>query len=544
MARRKDGPCQSQRRFLLCAVLVLMSGPEVRAWQGRDAASGVDPVPVSQRASTPDAPGQDLPARPIALVQAMGDPPVDPAVDPEDAETVVDPEAGPDPLRRREVLASSLRHMPRILEAMAEYRAAQGDVVSAMGAFDLMVKSDGFARTTGFYNGRVVNGEVRQNLGPFGAEVYGGYRISGGNFPIYEDINFTNEIGEAKIGFVLSLLRDRDIDQRRGDIRRSRIQREQAEIEVLLTQVGVQHQALTSYLNWVAQGLQLDIYRGLLDLAERRQSALTRRVQAGDAAAILLTENRQNLARRATLVAQSERDFTNAGLILAQYYRDARGQPRTPEAQRAPANFPDVDPDVLNQVNADIRRAKTARPELALIDASLDQARLDLALGRNELRPKLTFGTEFSTDIGPEDLGGSSFDSEDTKLQFSFSMPLQRRFAEGRISRAKAEMDALRYRRQFTAERIELEVRRLVNDLRAATETVRLARQEVDQAQAMQAAERRRFEEGGSDFFLVNRREEATADAQVRLADAQLQYFRALANYQAATANLEALGIR
>ncbi|MBK5910188.1 hypothetical protein CCR85_01605 [Rhodothalassium salexigens] len=448
------------------------------------------------------------------------------------------------PLTRDEVLESSLRHMPRILEAMAQFRAAQGDMVSAMGAFDLMVKSEGFARASGYYDGREVDGQVRQALGPFGAEVYGGYRFSGGDFPTYEDKSFTNKLGEARIGFVLSLLRDRQIDGRRGEVRRARIDRERAEIEVMLTQIGVQYQALSAYLRWIAAGLRQGIFVDLLALAEQRQEGLSRRVSAGDAAAILLTENRQNLARRATLVAQAKRDFVNAGLSLAQFYRDAAGEPETPDPARAPDGYPPIREGELMQVENDIQRARVARPELALIDASLDRARLSLALGRNELLPRLQFGSEVSRDFGAVDLGGPSRDSTDTIVKFSFSVPLQRRFAEGRISRAQAELDALRYRRQFTAERIELEVRRLVNDLRAAAETVRLADLEVDQAQTMQAAERRRFREGGSDFFVVNRREEATADARVRLVDAQLQYFEALANYRAATADLKALGIR
>ena len=50
-----------------------------------------------------------------------------------------------------------------------------------------------------------------------------------------------------------------------------------------------------------------------------------------------------------------------------------------------------------------------------------------------------------------------------------------------------------------------------------------------------------RFDEGASDFFVVNVREERTADAQVRAVVARQAYFKAVADYYAATVDLEAL---
>jgi len=453
------------------------------------------------------------------------------------------PEGGPR-LDVDDVLASSNEHMPRILEALALARAAEGDIVSAMGAFDLVVRSEGFARVSGFWDGRIVDNRVEQAFGPFGAKAYAGYRISGGRFPIYEDINFTNDLGEAKVGVVLSLLRDRDIDARRGAIRQGRLGVEVARTEALLARIGVQHQALLAYFDWVAAGMARDVYTDLLQLAEDRQAALSRRVAQGDAAEILLTENAQNLARRQTLLVDAERNLANAAITLSQYYRTDGGGPREPAPARLPGVFPAYDPAAIDDPAADIERARSIHPDLQIVDARLQKARLDRALGENELQPDLTVGTELSHDFGDVAAGGISRDSTDTVLSFKFSMPLQRRFAEGRIDRATAEMRALRFRRQFLEERIGMEIRRLVIDIRTAAQTVRLAEQEVRQAIAMQAAERRRFSEGGSDFFVVNRREEAAADARIRLVAAERRLHRALADYRAATVDLDALGIR
>ena len=48
------------------------------------------------------------------------------------------------------VLASSHRHFPEILDALAKRRGADGVVLEADGAFDLVFDADGFNRVDGF----------------------------------------------------------------------------------------------------------------------------------------------------------------------------------------------------------------------------------------------------------------------------------------------------------------------------------------------------------------------------------------------------------
>jgi hypothetical protein len=59
----------------------------------------------------------------------------------------------------------------------------------------------------------------------------------------------------------------------------------------------------------------------------------------------------------------------------------------------------------------------------------------------------------------------------------------------------------------------------------------------------MVQAERNRFRLGAGDFFLVNLREEAAADAQIRAIRAELSGRLAAASYNAATINLPELGL-
>jgi len=448
------------------------------------------------------------------------------------------------PLRVEDVLASSATHYPRILESLAERRAAEGGALAALGAFDLVFEADGFSRATGFWDGSVVNTQVSRNLRALGANVYGGYRISDGAFPVYEDINFTNTGGEAKIGVIFSLLRDRAIDDRRYGVAIAELDFQQADLEVLLTQIGVQHRAQVAYWRWLAAGRALEIYEQLLKIAKDRQVGLEQEVRLGARAAIFLTENQQNITRREILVAEAARDFRTTANNLSMYYRDDAGDRIIPARAQLPAemNAPPVTADSSAEESAALEALRN-RPELRILSVQLEQARQSIALGRNELKPRLEMRYELSRDFGDIAEGGSSRDSTDNIVGLRFSVPFQRRNARGAIRKAEAERDALLQRRRQTGDQIEVEIRNILLDLDAGRVLTNLAAREVEQADIMQRAERERFASGASDFFLVNLREERAANARIRYYRAALDARVADANFSAATVDIEQLGL-
>ncbi|MEM9897968.1 MAG: TolC family protein [Pseudomonadota bacterium] len=465
------------------------------------------------------------------------------------APTPEEPAQGP--LRIETVLKASATHFPSILEALAKRRGAAGDALSAQGAFDVVFSADGFDRVSGFFDGGVIDTKVERQFRPLGAKVFGSYRVSDGLFPTYENIENTNTLGEGKIGVIFSLLRDKNIDPRRFQELDTSLALRQADLDVLLTKVGVQYNALTAYWRWVAAGQQLSVFESLLQIARNRQSGLKEQVDQGARAAIFLTENLQNITRRQRLVTEAERDFEIAANELSFYYRDTLGQPLIPTRRQLPTldlmEPLDVSMDLgggITEDNGDlVMAALAARPELAILRTALDRARAKVQLSENELKPRLDLNAEVSRDFGEINEGGPSFDSTDTIVGFRFSVPFQRREAKGRLARARADFDAVEQARRRTQDRIELEVRNILINLTTSARIATIAGQETSQAETMERAERERFASGASDFFLVNVREETTADARIRELLAELQIHIARANYDAATVNLERLGL-
>ncbi|KTT76821.1 multidrug transporter [Sphingomonas endophytica] len=443
------------------------------------------------------------------------------------------------PLLLDEVLRASARAAPQIVEALAKVRSAEGRALTANGAFDTVFEADSRSRALGYYDGTVASGRATRPLGDNGGYVYGGYRVSRGAFPVYEDENYTNRLGEVKVGALYSLLRDRLVDERRTRRTLASTDIDIAKFEREAVAIGVQRRAIDAYQNWVAAGLRLRAYRDLLALSESRRGGLARQVQLGARPDILLAENDQNLVRRRALVVRAEGDFDVAANALSLYFRDASGDPVLVGADRLPANA-----DALAGVAA-VARAnfEQQRPDLQVLLARIDQGSARLALAKNDLRPRLDLRGELGKDIGPVGLGGPNRTPLEAAVGFRFSMPLQNRAAKGRIVEARAEMDALEARGRFLRDQIAVEVEGITIGVGAADRLASIAEQERQLAERLAAAERRRFELGSSDFFLVNQREETANDARVRVIDAKARIAAARAELAAATADRVALGL-
>ncbi len=448
------------------------------------------------------------------------------------------------PLLPEEVLRSSALTFPSILEAFEREAAARSDQLAADGAFDLMLKGEYYDRLTGFYSGGFGKVEARQPLRPYGAEVYGSYRVSDGTFPTYENYNYTNNLGEAKVGALFSLLRNRDIDSRRFAIEDTRLAASQAQLDVMLVQLNVQHEALRAYWRWVAAGEEIHVFEELLEIAEARQIGLAREIKEGARARIALTENEQNLLRRRTLLEQARRDFATASNSLGFYLRGSDGQMVVPTREMLPGRqrmkgAPSAEALAATPITDVIQ----TRPELQTFKLALERANNKIALRRNDLEPSLNASVELSRDFGQIGPGGPGFDSTDTVVGLTFSVPLQRRAARGAVQRAEAELRETELRQRRIADQITTEVGNILANLGAALRLADLADAEVKQANQMVQAERTRFRLGAGEFFLVNAREETAANAQIGAIRAELAGRLAEASYNAATMNLTALGL-
>ena len=443
-----------------------------------------------------------------------------------------------EPTTLNAVLRSSARHFPSVQAAQAAIAEREGNLLAADGVFDPRVDGGLYSRLGGYYDGTAADVGFYQSMPFMGAEVFADYSVSGGDFPIYEDQLVTTDFGQARVGVALSLLRDREIDDRRFAVSKAELETQMAEFGLLAEQIDILQQAYIAYARWLISAQLLLAYEELLNIAVVRGAALERQFEAGDVAEILLVENEQAVLQREGLVVESRRQVRLSAERLALFLRDDQGVVVFPNYNQSLV-IPVQDEGFLDSPEEElIEQALVNRPDIAVAKTLQSQFRLEKRIAENLAKPRLDFRVYSARDFGS---GTLRRQGTDTVADISFSIPLAIRTARGRAASADARLTGVGYELRLLIDEAKRDLRLSLVNLRATTELKEVALRELAVAQRLAEAELRRFEAGTSDYFLLNVRERSLGEAQLRRWQAELNHQVALANYYGVSMNREVL---
>lgn len=443
------------------------------------------------------------------------------------------PLAAQEPLRLEDVLDSVDRHYPPLLAALQDRVLASADVLVATGRFDLSIKSGYEGDYLGKYRNDVYKAGLEQATQFQGMTYFAGYQLGRGSFASYDGKMQTDLGGEYKAGARLPLFRDRSIDARRAELQKALIGRRIADLGVDQQRLVILQLATRRYYEWLAAGQRYNVARAVLQVAEQRDGQLREAVRLGQIPAVDVTDNQRAILTRRALLIEAERALQLAAIELSLFYRDASGSPVLPPVDRLPSSFPaprDIDEQRLND---DIELALKRRPEIRRFREQRNQVEVDRKLAQNQLLPNVDVSVSFSSQLGERRVGRGP---NDLIAALVFDLPAQRRVAKGRDLAALARIEQFDQRERFARDQVEAEVRDAYSALKTAYERARVLREEVEVARQLEVAERVRFELGEGNLFLVNLREQATYETELREVAALTEYFRALALYEFAIA--------
>lgn len=432
-----------------------------------------------------------------------------------------------------EVVQSIDRSYPPLMIAYQELEVAEGAMVSAAGGFDLAANAAVRNYPLGYYQRFYHEYYLEQPTAYHGVKFFGGYRLGMGQYPIYYWPYRTQAGGEFAAGFEIPLLKGNKIDARRAAVWKAELDRANVDPTIIKQRIDSINTASKAYWDWAANGRKFLIAEELMAKARERNIALARQVELGSMPQVELTDNQRILIQRESLRLSSFRKFQQSSINLSLYLRDPIGLPSIPEAKRIPSTFPDRLQPEFDQLPTSIETALNLRPEMRSLKIKSERIGIDLRLAENEMLPGVNLYMYGSQDVGaqPPSKNLKFFTMESSIL---VDVPIQRRYAKGRIRSVQGEISQLRQQIGFTRDTITAEVQDSISAQANSFEQVDLLKRSLEVNMALEESERRKYELGNSNILLVNLREQATADAEALVVDAEAEFQRNWADYRAA----------
>ncbi len=427
------------------------------------------------------------------------------------------------------------RNHPVVRQARLIADGAAGDVTAAWGNFEPKVEAAWERKQyqsstpgvqTLYWNYADIALKIPT---PFGADFKLGYERASGRF-INPQFTTPNN-GLFSAGFSIPLGQRILTDERRTALRVARALRDVAEGERISMTNKLLFSAAKAYAEWYSSGLQLQVIRDGVRLAETRFNAIVGRVRAGDAAGIDSIEAAAELNRRRAQAVGADQAYFAASMDLTSYLWDSRTQPLELQPGSVPSDS-GLSRVVLDSaaVPALLARVIARHPEVVKADAKQAQADAERALARQAILPLAN--AELSAlrpQGGTFDVGQALNRDGDYKGAITASSPFFFLKERGKFRSTDAKLDRADLDVAITRRDVTLAVRIAINDLSLYDAQLALQRDAVRLFRILSAGERARFDAGESNLFLVNTRERAVLDEELKFVALQAKYLAARA---------------
>lgn len=410
---------------------------------------------------------------------------------------------------------------PKIIAARLQVAKAQGEYFSALGAFDPSLKANTRSQPVGGYINNYVNSELSIPTLASGLRLFAGYRVGRGDYPIYYQNYLTNSQGEYRAGLALPLLRNFFIDKQRTALMTQAEKIALSIEDVAATKLSVYQETIKAYWQWVGSGLQLQTYKHLLHLAQKRQNALVKQAESGDLPKLAVIENQQIIMQRQQLVNQGTMLYEQSAVSLSIYYRNPKGDPLVPSIKQLPKA---LGINKQRRINNPIHiRAELIRhPEMRKLDRYYQIINLKQNLAKNDLLPNLDAmaytSKQYGTGADPKLLPQAAM------VGINFNFPLFQREAKGQIISTTSELMQIANEKKLLYEQLYNQYSNLVIALKVYQQQINLLNKELQLARQVGAGEAKKFFEGDSTLFLVNQREQTTTQVQMNLINARIAF--------------------
>lgn len=387
--------------------------------------------------------------------------------------------------------------------AEMKLKSQEAIVLSNEGNFDHKLNFKSRNKIEDKYDNQYFESTLERNTGVKGINLVLGHRQGTGNFAPYDGKYETSAAGEIFAGFSIPLLRNFKTDEYRTNLQVANIEKKQAEEQLKLKQNIYIHKALSLYYKWLLEKRKLEIRRSILKLAEDRNEMISKRFKSGDVEKIKLTDNQRSINKRKSEILKAEIVISNLEALLPVY---------APGIDLANLNIENAAfdlkalplPDLPKTISDDI-------PQLSILDLEKQKLTLLEELYRQQKLPGLGLNV-----LGAKELSSTyPYDPERLEVAVKFDFPLENRKAKGKTVAQEYKVKSLSLERDYTKREIDRTYDYNFNAIQLCINRWGIISEEVKNATALATAEKNKWEQGASDLYIVNLREEDVADASI-----------------------------
>lgn len=352
----------------------------------------------------------------------------------------------------------------------------------------------------------------------FGTDFKVGYLNNTGGYVNPE--NQTTGDGLWYLGVSVPLGQGLFIDERRKTIQQSQLLPQLAEAERVTIINNILLKATTDYWDWHYAWKRVELLDSAFSLAANRFEAIKARASLGELPWIDTVEAKIALVEREMVLSQALTELSNALLQASIHLWNSQEMP----VELAPNIIPFMNRNVLapipgSDLDSLIAFSMTNHPELLRLNVQLQVNKIEERYQRDLFKPKFSLEYNFLTpDLDRFAMPiANSYNLNNYKLGMMFTYPLFLRKERGKMQ--QIQIKQMQLNAAFLQKQREITISIKINHanwVMLQSQTMAQTSQLVLLTQ-LRDAEQTKFNSGESSFFLVNTREMALINSQLRL---------------------------
>lgn len=382
----------------------------------------------------------------------------------------------------------------------------------------------------------------------FGIELKSGFEQNQGSYLNPENRNPDSGLWYA--GISLPLGQGLFIDERRAELRKAKLFNEGSEIQRQFMMNELVYDASKAYWSWFNTFHSSRVMEEAIELAEVRFQAVVRSAELGDRPFIDTLEASIQLQQRQQQFLQAQLDLQNARALLEVFLWVDGIIPLELEETTIPeqalevliiseTNLPRIGPNgALFNLN-EMDSLLVTHPEMLLSNLKIETLEVEARLKRELLKPSLDLQyNALSQPVGGDPLAAYSVNNY--KWGVHFAMPILLRKERGSLALAELKINESRIDLELKRAELKFKATTALNTWQNTRSQFQLYFRTADDFRLLFEAEQQLFFGGESSLFMVNARETAFINAQLKVLEIMEKNKKALAevNYTFAIGNM------